>query len=710
MLFVMRILLSLVVIGIVGQPNALREGLAATSSSDTLSSDQEKGDGVSGGFWAFQAPVKPDLPSIGIKSWLQSPVDCFILCELEARQLQPSSPADKRTLIRRLTFDLLGLPPTVEEVNAFVADSSPHAYQKLVDRLLSSVHYGQRWGRHWLDIARYADSNGLDENIAHGHAWRYRDYVVAALNQDKPFDQFIVEQIAGDLLPYDDNDKVRHENLIATGFLSLGPKVLAEGDQQKLEMDIIDEQIDTLGRALMGMTIGCARCHDHKFDPISTEDYYALAGIFKSTKTMESLNRIARWNENVIASAEQLAAKKAHDELVAAAKKTIEERVNEANEVLSADLAEGESLPEDAESKYPDETKQELQQLREHLKNLEKSLPKLATAMGVVEGEVQNLKVHIRGDPLQLGTEVSRGVPAVAAFDGQLDVPSTSSGRLELARWFVRPGHPLTARVMVNRVWRWHFGRGIVSSTDNFGELGDRPVNGHLLDWLAVRFIESEWSVKALHRMVVLSNTYRQTSDRNTIAENDVENQFLWRANTRRLEAEVIRDALLAVSGLMDHSLGGSLLHVENRAFLFDHTSKDETTYDSRKRSIYLPVIRNHLYDVFSLFDYSDASVTNGNRSTSTVATQALFALNSDLMLQASEALAGGLLFNQAGSDEERINRLYEIAYSRRASESESQRAVEFIARFQNELGDRKQAWTSLCQVVLASNEFIYIR
>ena len=708
--FVMRILLSLVMIGIVCQPNALREGLAAKTNSDTLSSDQEKRDDVSGKFWAFQTPVKPDLPSVEIKSWLQSPVDCFILHELKAQQLQPSLPADKRTLIRRLTFDLLGLPPTVEEVNAFVSDLSPHAYQKLVDRLLSSVHYGQRWGRHWLDIARYADSNGLDENIAHGHAWRYRDYVVAALNQDKPFDQFLVEQIAGDLLPYDDNDKVRHENLIATGFLSLGPKVLAEGDQQKLEMDIIDEQIDTLGRALMGMTIGCARCHDHKFDPISTEDYYALAGIFKSTKTMESLNRIARWNENVIAGAEQLTAKKAHDELVAAAKKAIEERVNEANEVLSADLAEGEALPEDAESKYPDETKQELQQLREHLKDLEKSLPKLATAMGVVEGEVQNLKVHIRGDPLKQGTEVSRGVPAVAAFDGQLDVPSTSSGRLELARWFVRPGHPLTARVMVNRVWRWHFGRGIVASTDNFGELGDRPVNGDLLDWLAVRFIESEWSIKALHRMVVLSNTYRQSSDRNTIAENDVENQFLWRANTRRLEAEAIRDALLAVSGLMDHSLGGSLLHVENRAFLFDHTSKDETTYDSRKRSIYLPVIRNHLYDVFSLFDYADASVTNGNRTTSTVAPQALFALNSDLMLQASEALAERLLFNQAGSDEERINRLYEIAYGRRASEPESQRAVEFIARFQNELGDRKQAWTSLCQVVLASNEFIYIR
>lgn len=708
--FVMRILLSLVMVGIVAHPNALRKGLAAKSNSDTLPSDQEKREGVSGKFWAFQAPVKPKLPVDGIKSWLQSPVDCFILRELKAQQLQPSSLADKRTLIRRLTFDLLGLPPTVEEVNAFISDSSPHAYQKLVDRLLSSVHYGQRWGRHWLDIARYADSNGLDENIAHGHAWRYRDYVVAALNQDKPFDQFIVEQLAGDLLPYDDNDKVRHENLIATGFLSLGPKVLAEGDQQKLEMDIIDEQIDTLGRALMGMTIGCARCHDHKFDPISTEDYYALAGIFKSTKTMESLSRIARWNENVIAGAEQLTAKKAHDELVAAAKKAIEERVNEANEVLSANLAEGESLPEDAESKYPDETKQELQQLREHLKELEKSLPKLATAMGVVEGEVQNLKVHIRGDPLRQGTEVSRGVPAVAAFDGQLDVPSTSSGRLELARWFVRPGHPLTARVMVNRVWRWHFGKGIVASTDNFGELGDRPVNGDLLDWLAVRFIESDWSLKALHRMVVLSNTYRQSSDRNTIAENDVENQFQWRANTRRLEAEAIRDALLAVSGLMDHSMGGSLLHVENRAFLFDHTSKDETTYDSRKRSIYLPVIRNHLYDVFSLFDYSDASVTNGNRTTSTVAPQALFALNSDLILQASEALAEGLLSNQVGSDEERINRLYEIAYSRQASGSESQRAVEFIARFQNELGDRKQAWTSLCHVVLASNEFIYIR
>src|SRR5262245_16811735 len=256
--------------------------------------------GANARHWAFDPPGQPDVPAVRDQSWPRSPIDRFILAGLDARGLRPARPADKRTLIRRATFDLNGLPPTPDEIDAFLADQSPDAFAKVVDRLLASPAYGERWGRHWLDVARYADSNGLDENIAHGNAWRYRDYVVAAFNADKPYDQFLLEQVAGDLLP--GNDAVaRRERLIATGFLALGPKVLAEVDEKKMEMDIVDEQIDLLGRTVLGLTIGCARCHDHKFDPLSTEDYYGLAGIFQSTRTMESFKKVARWHENPLA-------------------------------------------------------------------------------------------------------------------------------------------------------------------------------------------------------------------------------------------------------------------------------------------------------------------------------------------------------------------------------------------------------------------------
>jgi len=670
--------------------------------------------------WAFDPLQDPPVPAVKNAAWPANPLDHFILARLEAQGLQPAPPADKRTWLRRVTYDLTGLPPTAAELRAFLADDSADAYATVVDRLLASPHYGERWARHWLDIVRYADSNGLDENVAFGNAWRYRDYVVAAFNRDKPYDQFLREQLAGDLLPVDANDPhaeaIRHERLIATGLLALGAKVLAEVDPVKMEMDIIDEQVDTLGRALLGLTFGCARCHDHKFDPVSTEDYYAVAGIFKSTRTMEHFKKVARWYENDLSTAADRALKAAHNERVAAQNTALEAFIKQANDALLA-TKPGAELPKNPEAEYPEETKAELKKLRDELAALKKAAPVAPSAMGASEGTVADLAVHIRGNHLTLGKVVPRGLPRVLA--ASMSVPpaleTAGSGRLEFADWLVSPQHPLTARVFVNRVWRWHFGEGLVKSTDNFGKLGDAPSHPELLDWLARRFMQQGWSIKDLHRLMVLSSTYRMSNRHDPQAfAADPENRLLWRMETRRLEAEEIRDALLAVSGALDRTMGGSLLHVDNRAYLFDHTSKDNTKYDSPRRSLYLPLIRNNVYDVFQLFDAPDATVLNGDRAATTIAPQALFMLNSDLVADSSERLAKHLLAAEP-DDTHRLQALYEQAYSRAPTPAELERDRALLARFEQALADKppesrpQQAWSWLCHIVLAANEFIYL-
>ncbi len=648
-----------------------------------------------GKHWAFQPLARPIPPAVRDAAWPRTAVDRFILAGLEAKGLRPAPPADPRTLIRRVTFDLTGLPPTPEEVESFLADRSPEAFARVIDRLLASPAYGERWGRHWLDVARYADSNGLDENVAHGNAWRYRDYVVAAFNRDQPYDQFLAEQLAGDLMPTAD-PTMRQQRLIATGFLSLGPKVLAEPDARKMELDIVDEQVDTVSRAFLGLTLGCARCHDHKFDPISTEDYYGLAGIFLSTRTMESFRKIARWHENPLGSAEDAARKAEH---VARGAK-----VREAIKALSG--------------KTDSQAAAELKQRKAELAQLEKAGPNVATAMGVTEAEVVDAPVMRRGNHLTPGKVVPRRFPVVLAGAVQSPLPPKSSGRLELARWLTAKDHPLTARVMVNRIWRWHFGQGLVRSVDNFGRLGEKPSHPELLDWLAHAFVEGGWSVKALHRLILLSNAYQMSSAHAADgARIDPDNRLLWRMNVRRLEAEAIRDNLLAVGGTLDRTMGGSLLHVANRRYLFDHTSKDATAYDRPRRSLYLPVIRNNLYAVYQLFDATDATVSNGDRATTTVATQALFALNSELAMQAAEHLAARLLARADLDEAGRTRLLYEIAYSRPPTARELARARTAVAGFEEDLRPqqpdaakrRLQAWACFCQVILAANEFVYV-
>jgi hypothetical protein len=671
------------------------------------------------GHWSFQPLLDPPLPAVKDASWPSAPWDRFVLARLEREGLRPAPPAEARVWLRRVTFDLTGLPPTPEEIDRFLADGSPDAKVRTIDRLLASPRYGERWGRHWLDVARYADSNGLDENVAHGNAYRYRDYVVAAFNADRPFDQFILEQIAGDLLPPAGDQATREARLIATGFLSLGPKVLAEVDEKKMEMDIVDEQVDTAGKAFLALSLGCARCHDHKFDPVSSEDYYALAGIFKSTRTMESFTKVARWHENELAKESDLERKRVHEREVASRKSEIQALVDSAKEALQSAGRLGSPPPKEVEPLFSSEVKERLKTLREGLAALERDAPEMPSAMGVKDGTPADLAIHVRGDPQTLGSVVPRRFPRALAGARQPPIDGSRSGRLELARWLVGRENPLTARVLVNRVWRWHFGRGLVATVDDFGTRGARPEHPELLDWLACRLVESGWSLKSLHRIVLLSQTYAMGSDGDPRAlERDPDNVLLSRNRPRRLEAEAIRDAMLFAGGTLDFTMGGSLLQVKNRGYLFDHTSLDGTRYEVRRRSLYLPVIRNHLYDFFQIFDSTDAAVLCGDRPTTTVPSQALLFLNGDLALAAAEALAERLLREAGPGDGARLDQLYLRAYGRPARASETRRDLDFLERFRGALAGEEpdprkrllRAWALLAQAILSANEFVYLQ
>jgi len=669
--------------------------------------------------WAFRAPANVSAPNVEnhpSAAWARNEIDRFILAALASKNLVPAAQADKRTLIRRVTFDLTGLPPTPEQTAAFIEDQSLDAYLKLVDRLLESAAYGERWGRHWLDVARYADSNGLDENVAFGNAWRYRDYVVKSCNTDKTFDRFIKEQLAGDLLETKSDDE-REEFLVATGFLSIGPKVLAEVNMPKMRMDIVDEQIDTFGRVFLGMTFGCARCHDHKFDPIDTADYYGLAGIFKSTKTMETYTKVARWHEHPLKKAEAEVMQKEYEAALGSKKQAVETLVASANAAAQAALGIEKSLPESPESLYPEETKTELAKLREEVAALEKNAPELPAAMGVMEDEIKDVAIHVRGNPSRLGDVAPRHVPPVMLGPKQPQFNAGQSGRLELANWLISPQHPLTSRVLVNRFWRWHFGEGLVRSPDNFGLPGEKPTHPELLDWLAQRFITDGWSLKSFHRLILNSSTYQQSNLTSADSLAGDPDNLLWsRFPMRRLSAEEVRDAMLFVSGTLDQTMGGSLLKVKNRGYLFDHTSIDTTDYRSNRRSLYLPVIRNNVFDLFQLLDFPDPAVPTGDRSTTTVAPQALMMMNSDFVIQAADDLARRV--SDATDDESKIRRLYLLTLGRDASPTE---LADDMNLLQASLASppeggispadaKLHALSIVCQVILASSEFIYVQ
>jgi hypothetical protein len=619
--------------------------------------------------WAYAPVENPELPKVDTADWTREEMDFFVLAGIEKRDYLPTKPATKRTLIRRAYLDLHGLPPSTSQIEAFLSDERPDAWGRLIDELLQSPRYGERWGRHWLDVARYADTNGMDEDIAHPSAWRYRDYVIRSFNKDKPFDRFIVEQLAGDLLPAKDLVQKR-EQIVGLGFLSVGPKMLACDDPDKMRRDIVDEQMDTMGRAFLGMTIGCARCHDHKIDPISIKDYYGLAGIFMSTKTLTKYSVVAEFHEHDLTKEEHQ-------------KKWLEVRRLE------------------GEQKKKETPKDKKDKLAEEITALKKGLPAPFKVMGVTEYPTQDVKVHLGGDYLTLGEEVPRGVPAIWTEGEKVAMPEKQSGRLELARWIASADNPLTARVIVNRLWRWHFGRGIVPTPDNFGGLGEKPTHPKLLDHLARKFVESGWSVKSMHRLMMNSATYRQSAEADlALVEYDPENKLFARWQRRRVESEVVRDSILMKANRLDLDMGGSMLVVQPNKYVNQGKLTEHSMVP--RRTVYLPVYRSSGYDGQKAFDTADPAVSNGNRRTSTVAGQALYLMNSELMHASSKALADFVI---SKASDNRPAWMIKHVFGRDPTKDESARGITFVESY----GDEKAALAAFARVLLSSNEFLYM-
>ena len=619
--------------------------------------------------WAYREVSNPELPEVRQTEWAREDLDYFVQARIEQEGFEPAKEASKRHLVRRAYFDLHGLPPSAEQVEAFLSDQSDKAWENLIESLLASPRYGERWGRHWLDVARYSDSNGMDEDIAHPSAWRYRDYVIESFNHDKPFDQFIIEQLAGDLLPAENLTQQRAQTL-GLGFLSVGPKMLACDDPDKMRRDIVDEQMDTMGRAFLGMTIGCARCHDHKIDPISIEDYYGLAGVFMSTKTLTKYSVVAEFHEHDLTE-------KKHRE-------------------MWAEVARLE------ESKNKKETPQgEKDRLVGEISRLKKNLPAPFKVMGVTEYPTQDVRVHLKGDYLTLGDLVPRGVPSAWTGGEKIEMPAEQSGRLELARWISSAKNPLTPRVIVNRLWRWHFGRGIVATPDNFGGLGEEPSHPKLLDHLASLFINSGWSVKSMHRVLMNSATYRQSaSAAGDIVEKDPKNQLLARWQRRRVESEVIRDSILFKSGRLNFEMGGSLVEVRPNKYI-DRAPLQKQAQIPR-RTVYLPVYRSTGYDDQKVFDAADPTAPDGNRRCSTVAGQALFLMNSELIHESSDHLASLVLEHP---ESERGGWLIRRVLDREATQDELLKGQEFLSEYP----DRQEGWAAFARVLFASHEFMYV-
>jgi hypothetical protein len=669
--------------------------------------------------WAFQPISDPTPPQLKDHSWCRTPVDQFILTKLEKRGAISASPADPHTLVRRIFFDLIGLPPTPSEVEQYLQDfhhDSFTAIATVTDRLLNSPQYGERWGRWWLDVARYADTNGQDENKVMANAWRYRDWVIRSFNANLPFNLFITEQLAGDLLPATDCEQENLDHLIATGFLVLGPKMLAEQDKPKLVMDIIDEQIDTIGRAFLGLTLGCARCHDHKFDPVPARDYYAMAGIFKSTRTMADLAFVSKFNETQIASKHQLAALNAHEKRVMEETNRIDRLVHEANNALLDDRPGKEGLldlPNNPRPLYPEKTREALTALERERDVLTNSPPPNPFALTVTDDKPVDLPIHLRGSHLNLAKDpVPRGFIQVVARQ-RPEIPADHSGRLELARWLTSPENPLTPRVIVNRIWQGHFGEGLIRTPENFGLRGSPPTHPELLDWLAREFIRSGWDLKALHRLIIQSAVYQQSSYAASGSETlaDPENLLLSHFPRQRLDAEMIRDSVLAISGRLDPVMGGSLVNWKNN----EYAPGDEISAKSLRRTVYLPIVRDRVFDALTIFDFANPSVCTAQRTPTVVSHQALFFLNSPLITESAEALAKALLARSNYDDAALIREAYNRILNRTVTEDELHRALHFLstipedASTPNTPNDRRQKdFAAFCQTLFASNEFIY--
>ena len=636
-------------------------------------------------WWAFQPVTDRSPPEVQNRAWPRTAIDRFVLAELESRGMTPAPPAERRTWLRRVTFDLTGMPPTAEEASAFVVDDSPVAIEKVVDRLLASPAYGQRWARHWLDVVRYADYHDGDPkprdlNCEPMQAWRYRDWVVDAFNRDLPFDQFIVHQIAGDLQPNPDGRDIYPDGLVATTFLTNGAWDRGDADKEKMVSDMVDDQIDTIGKAFLGLTLGCARCHDHKFDPVSQHDYYALAGIFYSTRILKELGtKGGNYTLQRVPLAEKAYVAKREEQVRLLA---------EANGKL-AELDKRDPRPagDDPERKALTRRRDEVQRQLLPEPEVAEAASDGGTPGGLFPG-IQDVPVHIRGSYTRLGPVIPRRMPAFFAGESQPAI-GQGSGRRELAAWVASKDNPLTARVIVNRIWQAHFGAGLVRTPNNFGRLSEPPSHPELLDWLAARFVEDGWSLKALHRRIVLSATYAQTTlVTPEQANRDPENRWLARFAVRRLEAEAIRDALLSVTGRLDPIPGGPATDA----------------LATSRRSLYVQTARWDRGSFAILFDAANPDASDEKRNVSTVAPQALFLMNNPFVLDRARELAERLLRDVPASspnaDATRLDRAYQLLFNRPPQAEEVAIAKELLAN-----GD----WADLAHVLLCSNEFVYV-
>jgi mono/diheme cytochrome c family protein len=791
------------------------------------------------GFWAFRPLKRPPAPSVENSGLIESPIDRFIVYQLQLRGLKPVKAADRRTLIRRASFDLIGLPPAPEEVEAFLNDSSPNAFANLVDRLLASPHYGERWGRYWLDVSRYGEDDvRSDIAVPYPNAWRYRDWVVKAFNEDMPYDLFVKAQVAGDLLTED-----REKLAAGTGFFGLGPWYYDIAQPPQARSDERNDRVDALSRGFLGLTVACARCHNHKYDPISMEDYYALAGVFASSeygeyslspepavltykdhqkkvkrqesalqelmegqtshlceilagktaqylvaawkvlgpskveparvadaqeldketleKWIEYLKGTHRehhfleaWNQllargGTIEQAQDVAAEFQESVLAILAEK---KGIDEENRLLLAQ-AKPKEKPEDrflpnafvtyddycsqcrvalrsmAREKfilwsdlfaatmdkndpgrrgigilcYKDEklerflnseANSRLDTMRAELEELKKTAPPEYPYLHCLQDsrEIVNLKLHLRGSPYNLGDEVPRRFLTVLSQTEPIPFHQ-GSGRLELAEAI--SSHPLAARVMVNRIWHYHFGRGIVGTPSNFGQLGERPTHPELLEYLSSRFRENSFSVKALHREIMLSTTYQLSSDfsQQDFAE-DPDNRLLWRANRRRLDAEALRDSILFASGSLDPTIGGPSVEL------------NDVNY---RRTIYSKISRFKINALLRLFDFPDPSITSEQRTSTNVPLQGLFFLNSDLVSKPAQLLASRLSADGDGTVTAVLRRAYRILYGREATESEVRLGTAFLQEAEDPIAGSPSLWQQYVQILLSANEFIFV-
>ncbi len=683
--------------------------------------------------WAWKAPGRPAIPPVRQTAWVRNPIDAFILARLEAAGLPPAPPAPREQLLRRVTFDLIGLPPTPEEIDAFVNDRAPDAWEKVIDRLLTSPHYGERWGRHWLDLARYAESNGYEHDEVRPDAWRYRDYVIRSFNADKPYDRFVREQLAGDELYPDDRDA-----RIATAFNLLGPDMTDAADQAQRRLNTLNDMTDTAGLAFLGLTVACARCHDHKFEPILQADYYRMQAFFAPAAfrrdlviaapeqqaaydaAMAKYQVLTRPTRDAITRLEEPARKKVRDAKLSRlsdeaqkAHRTPEvERTSEQQGLVElTNRLIGVSAKEVANAMSA-EDRARLKELQAQLRQFDDRRPTpLPVTMGLSDaaGAPPQTFLLERGELAHRGEEVRAGYPVILLprhepAPARVEPRSASTGRrAALADWVASPENPLTARVLVNRLWQHHFGRGLVATASDFGLRGEKPTHPKLLDHLAGELVRRGWSIKQMHRQMLTSATYQQSAKASPEAlTQDPDNRLFSRMNRLRLEGEVIRDSLLAVGGRLNRAMGGPGVAPPIPAEAlegFKGWTVSPNPRDHVRRSLYIFARRNLRFPFLEAFDLPDSNLSCPKRERSTTAPQALALLNATDITQAAEALAARLE-RETRTDEEAIARAYRLALGRPPSPRELERAREFLAG---------SPLSELCRGLFNVNEFVYL-